>query len=58
MKIFLKNCLFYDTNESKAWIGTKDKCLYVIDVETREFNKKLERHSSAIISLTLFKKLK
>jgi len=43
-----------EPNQSKVWIGTLDKCLYVIDVVSRSFNKKIDLHSDVIISIVLF----
>lgn len=58
MYLFSKTCLCHDPAECKVWIGTVDKCLYVIDVVSREFNKKIERHTDSIVSLAISKKLK
>lgn len=48
----------HEPSESKIWIGTVEKCLYVADVVTRSFNKKLETHTDVIVSLAIFHKLK
>jgi len=48
--------MVHEPSSSKIWIGTIDKFLYVIDVTTRSFNRKLEAHTDVIISIVLFSK--
>jgi hypothetical protein len=48
--------MIHEPSQSKVWIGTMDKYLYVTDVTTRSFNKKLEAHTDVIVSIAIFNK--
>ena len=48
----------HEPSQSKVWIGTIDKFLYVTDVTTRSFNRKLEAHTDVIVSIAIFPKFK
>lgn len=43
-----------EINNSKVWIGTLDKSIYIADVVTRTFNKKIELHTDIIVSINYF----
>jgi hypothetical protein len=43
-----------DSFNSKVWIGTLDKSIYIADVLTRTFNKKIESHTDIIVSINYF----
>jgi hypothetical protein len=41
----------HEQNNQKIWVGTFDKCLYVIDILTRSFEKRIDAHNDIIVSI-------
>jgi hypothetical protein len=50
-------CFTLEQIEKKIWIGTIDNSIYIMDVATRSFNKKIEKHNDVIVSICIFDKL-
>lgn len=45
------SCMSHEQNNQKIWVGTFDKCLYVIDILTRSFEKRIDAHNDIIVSI-------
>ena len=43
--------MIHDTVHSKVWVGTLDKCLYIIDIQTRSFDKRLDAHNEIVVCI-------
>jgi hypothetical protein len=45
--------MIHEPVKSKIWVGTLDKCLYIIDIQTRSFERKLDAHSDIVICIEI-----
>ena len=43
--------MIHEQSNQKIWVGTLDKCLYIIDILTRSFEKRLDTHNDIIVSI-------
>ncbi|RNA33497.1 DENN domain-containing 3 isoform X3 [Brachionus plicatilis] len=51
-------CLMHEPINSKIWISVLGNFFYVMDVQTRSFNQKIQIHSDIIICIINFEKIK